>query len=206
MCAAIANACFSRASAPCTSATTSAGSRRCSATYSSNSVTTRRAIARSSAPPAGSSSANGVTMARSTLSVGAYRVTFARATPSTSTFVVPFGSRATCSTRPATPTRKRSAAAGSCVSAVRWATRKIHRSPGERGLDGRERRRPPHEQRDHHVREDHDVPERQHRESVLELELLFVAGEGDRHALNIPPRRWSAARSVVKPTSGTHYS
>ena len=63
---------------------------------------------------------------------------------------------------------------------------------GKRGLDGRERRRPPYEQRHHHVREDHDIAERQHRKSLVELELLFVAREGDRHALNIPPRRRTA--------------
>ena len=100
--------------APCTSAATSGGSRRCCVTYSSN---IDSALRDSSATPSPGSETNGCgrTSARSDLALPRNFTTRARARPSTSTRAAPFGSRVYWSTRASVPVRNRSAAAGSCT-------------------------------------------------------------------------------------------
>ena len=66
--------------------------------------------------------------------------------------------------------------------------------PGKRSFDRGERRRPPDEQRHHHVRENDDVPKRQHGKSFLQLEAFLVAGQRDRHVCNIRGIRQIAGR------------
>src|SRR6185312_3055877 len=55
---------------------------------------------------------------------------------------------------------------------------------GYRLLDGRERSRPPYEQRDDHVRKHHHVPQRHHRQAVRDVEG-FVAADDGEHGRNI---------------------
>ena len=52
---------------------------------------------------------------------------------------------------------------------------------GERRLDRRERGRPPDEQRDDHVREDDDIPERHDGDALGDVEAFGFAGEGEGH-------------------------
>ena len=112
-------------SAPCTSATTSFGMRRCSATYSSNNASTRRASDVQVASDRRAASSISSAERGAQVSRRRHVARDARAAmPSTRMRAVPFACRVAWTMRATTPTRCRSPAAGSSVSALRWATRK----------------------------------------------------------------------------------
>ena len=85
----------------------------------------------------------------------------ARDRPCTSTLTRPSAIRSTRITVTTAPTRYRSSGPGSSISPSRCAVEQQQPIARERVLDRRDRAVARHEQRQHHVREDHHLPQRE---------------------------------------------
>ena len=86
-----------------------------------------------------------------------------RSLPSTSTFTVPSGSFSSCSTLASTPTRKMPSSCGSSSEASFWLASRICLSSFITASSARTDLLAADEQRHDHVREHHDVAQRQNR-------------------------------------------
>ncbi len=127
------------------------------------------------------------------------RSTAARALPSTSTFTVPSGSFSSCSTLAITPTSKMSFGVGSSMSRSRWVASRICLSPRITSSSARTDFSRPTNSGTDHVREDHDVPQRQHRKrEYLGHDAILLTGRTLGEETRLAVKRTTVTRRCAE--------
>ena len=155
----------SGSSAASTAANTSGGALRETSMYWLNAVRTER-LSAASCGVASRAAFSGRTCTRNASVVSVNRTTAARSSPSTSRRSLPSGSFESCRMRATVPTGWTSASPGSSTPPFFWGTRKSRRPWAMAAFGAAHRAASADEERDHHVREHHEVLQRDHEQLV----------------------------------------